>query len=70
MKDLKDFPVFFYLNRFYDNSNPSASFNFSRFGFFLLIILETFHMAVSTDVLGRGTDTYRHGNFPVVQTFA
>lgn len=38
MKDLKDFPVFFYLNRFYDNSNPSASFNFSRFGFFLLII--------------------------------
>ena len=38
MKDLKDFPVFFYFNRFYDNSNPSASFNFSRFGFFLLII--------------------------------
>lgn len=38
LKDLKDFPVFFYFNRFYDNSNPSASFNFSRFGFFLLII--------------------------------
>lgn len=32
------FPGVFYFNRFYDNSNPSASFNFSRFGFFLLII--------------------------------
>ena len=70
MKDLKDFPVSFYIYRFYDNSNPSASFNFSRFGVFLAHHLETFHMAVSTDVLGRGTDTYRHGDFPVVQSFA
>lgn len=69
MKDLKDFPVSFIFIGFMITPIPVLLLISADSGF-LAHHLETFHMAVSTDVLGRGTDTYRHGDFPVVQTFA
>lgn len=38
MKDLKVFYARFTVTVSYDNSNPNSSFNFSKLGFFLLII--------------------------------